>query len=492
MVQGPGGADDTKDISDGRGGYFSGKGCSVTDLISMTAVEAVESLRSGDTQPVDFIDAAYDRIAAVDGPVNALPTLCPDRAKAAATKPGLKDTLLGGLPVAVKDLNEVAGVRTTFGSPIFADHVPDRSDIFVETIEERGGITIAKSNTPEFGAGANTFNEVFGKTRNPWNTDLTCGGSSGGSAVALAAGMTWLATGSDLGGSLRTPASFCNIVGFRPSPGTVARSSSTSPFDHLSVQGPMARTVEDVALFLDAMAGQHIEDPISRPAPATSYLEQVRAPRAPKRVALAPNLGFLQVDPRVADIIKGAGSIFEGMGAVVEEACPDLTDTPDIFQTMRAVIFVAGHALDLENHRDKLKPDVVWNIEKGMALTADDIGKAERARAALYARVAAFFGDYDLLACPTAIVPPFDVDQRYVAEVNGHKFDNYVDWLAMSFAITCTSCPTISVPCGFTEDGLPVGIQLVGRPRGDGDLLGMAHLFQQASGISTKPIDPKG
>ena len=298
MVQGPDGTDDTKDISGGRDGYFSGKGCSVTDLISMTAVEAVESLRKGDTQPADFIDAAYDRIAAVDGPVNALPTLCPDRAKAAANKPGLRDTLLAGLPIAVKDLNETAGVRTTFGSPIFADYVPERSDIFVETIEERGGITIAKSNTPEFGAGANTFNEVFGKTRNPWNTALTCGGSSGGSAVALATGMSWLATGSDLGGSLRTPASFCGIVGFRPSPGTVARSSSTSPFDHLSVQGPMARTVEDVALFLDAMAGQHIEDPISRPAPATPYLDQVRSPHAPKRVAMAPDLGFLQVDPR--------------------------------------------------------------------------------------------------------------------------------------------------------------------------------------------------
>lgn len=463
----------------------------MSDLVSMTAVEAVDSLHKGETQPADFVDAAYDRIAKVDGPVNAMVTLCPDRARKAAKNPSLKDSLLGGLPVAVKDLNDVAGVRTTYGSPIFADHVPKRSDIFVETIEARGGITIGKSNTPEFGAGANTFNEVFGKTRNPWNTEKTCGGSSGGSAVALATGMTWLATGSDLGGSLRTPAGFCNVVGFRPSPGTVARSSAATPFDHLSVQGPMARTVEDVALFLDAMAGQHKEDPISRPAPATPYLQQVRNPKAPKRVALSPDLGFLQVDPRVTEIVSGAASLFEGMGARVDQACPDLTDTPDIFQTMRAVGFVAGHALDLQNHRDKLKPDVIWNIEKGMALTADDIGKAERARAALYGRVVAFFEEYDLLACATAIVPPFDVDQRYVAEVNGHRFENYVDWLAMSFAITCTSCPTISVPCGFTTDGLPVGIQLVGRPRGDGELLGMAHLFQQASGISTKPIEPK-
>ena len=463
----------------------------MTELTQITAVEAVDLLKAGKASPSDMVSAALDRIEAVNDAVNALPTLCGARALSAAAAAQPEDLPLGGLPVAVKDLNDVAGVRTTYGSPIFADHVPDRSDIMVERLEARGGIPLAKSNTPEFGAGANTFNEVFGKTRNPWNTALTCGGSSGGSAVALATGMVWLATGSDLGGSLRTPASFCGVVGMRPSPGTVPRSDSTTPFDMLSVQGPMARTVEDVALFLDALAGQHPEDPISRPAPETPFLDAARAGVAPRRVAFSPDLGFLPVDRRVRDTVSSAVRLFEDMGAEVETACPDLSDTPDIFQTLRAALFTASHAPDLERHRDKLKPDVIWNIEKGLALTGDEIGRAERGRARLYADVATFFQTYDLLVCPTALVPPFDVDQRYVEEVDGHRFDNYVDWLGITYAITCTSCPAISVPCGFTEDGLPVGVQLVGPPRSDSTLLGYARLFQEATALPNAPIDPR-
>jgi len=464
----------------------------MSDLTELSAVEAVAAVKNREASPSDLVNAALARIEAVNEPVNALPTVCADRARAAAESVDVGAAPLAGLPIAVKDLNDVAGVRTTYGSPIYADHVPERSDIMVEGLEAQGAIPLAKSNTPEFGAGANTFNEVFGKTRNPWNTALTCGGSSGGSAVALATGMVWLATGSDLGGSLRTPASFSGVVGMRPSPGIVARSSATASYDMLSVQGPMARTVEDVALMLDAMAGQHGEDPISRPAPVTSYLATAQAAARPAKVAFSPDLGFLPVDRRVREVVAGAVRRFEELGATVEEACPDLSDTPDIFQTLRAALFATGHASDLENHRDKLKPDVVWNIEKGLALSADDIGRAERGRSALYARVAKFFEEYDLLACPTALVPPFDVDQRYVEEIDGHRFDNYVDWLGVTYAITCTSCPAISVPCGMTEDGLPVGIQLVGRPRGDAELLGFANLFQKATGISTKPIEPRG
>ena len=464
----------------------------MAELTDLTAVEAVAALKNSDASPLELVDAALARIEAVNGPVNALPTLCPERARASARAHEDGTSLLGGLPIAVKDLNDVAGVRTTYGSPVYTDHVPQRSDIMVETLEDRGAITLAKSNTPEFGAGANTFNEVFGKTRNPWNTALTCGGSSGGSAVALATGMVWLATGSDLGGSLRTPASFSGIVGMRPSPGTVARSSATTSYDMLSVQGPMGRTVEDVALMLDAMAGRHAEDPISRAAPPASYLSAAQTAAKPARVAFSPDLGFLPVDRRVREAVTAAVRWFEDIGATVEEACPDLSDTPDIFQTLRAALFATGHASDLEHHREKLKPDVVWNIEKGLALSAEEIGKAERGRTALYARIAAFFQDYDLLACPTALVPPFDVDQRYVEEVDGHRFDNYVDWLGITYAITCTSCPAISVPCGTTEDGLPIGIQLVGRPHGDAELLGFANLFQNATGISTKPIAPRG
>lgn len=462
----------------------------LTELTELTAVDAVAVLKSKDASPRDFVEAALTRIEAVDGPVNALPTLCADRARDTADRADA-GSILAGLPVVVKDLNDVAGVRTTYGSPAYTDHVPERSDIMVERLEQNGAVPIAKSNTPEFGAGANTFNEVFGKTRNPWNTALTCGGSSGGSAVALSTGMAWLATGSDLGGSLRTPASFCGVVGMRPSPGTVARSSGTAPYDMLSVQGPMGRTVEDVALMLDAMSGRHAEDPISQPAPETSFLSVAQNPKKPARIAFSPDLGFLPVDAQVRSAVTAAMRYFQSMGVEVEETCPDFSDTPQIFQTLRASLFAAGHADDLENHREKLKSDVVWNIEKGLALSAGDIGKAERGRAALYARMVRFFEQYDILACPTALVPPFDVDQRYVEEIEGHRFDNYVDWLGITYAITCTSCPAISVPCGFTESGIPIGLQLVGRPRGDAELLGFASLFQKETGLSTDPIDPR-
>lgn len=461
----------------------------MSSLTDLSAVEVRDLLKEGEVTPGELVDAAYQRIEAVDGPVNAMVTLCPDRARKKAADPSLKDTLLAGVPVAIKDLSEVEGVRTTWGSPIYRDFVPEKSALTVETLEGRGAVVIGKSNTPEFGAGAQTFNEVFGKTRNPWNTSLTCAGSSGGSAVALATGMTWLASGSDLGGSLRTPASFCGVVGMRPSPGTVARTTNT-PFDTLSVNGPMARTVEDTALMLDAMAGLNPRDPLSRPLPGTSFLDTAREARAPRRVGWSPDLGFLPVDPRVARVSEAALAYFRDMGTEVAECSIDFSPSKEIFQTLRAASFAANHAPKLREYRDLLKPDVVWNIEKGLSLTADDIGRAERLRGELYQTVAGFFGDHDLIVCPVAIVPPFDVDTRYIDEVNGVKFDNYIDWLGMAYGITVTSLPAISVPCGFTDDGLPVGLQLVGRPRGDAELLNFANAFQKATGLSTKPISP--
>ncbi len=471
----------------------------MSELVRMSAREAVRRLRAREITPLELIDAAVERIEAVEPQVNALPTLCVERAREQAARvhaQGEPDDAgpgwLAGLPIAVKDLTEVAGVRTTFGSPIFADNVPARSAITVEILEGNGAVPIAKSNTPEFGAGANTFNEVFGKTLNPWNTALTCGGSSGGSAVALATGEAWLATGSDLGGSLRTPASFCSVVGLRPSPGRVARGPAGMPFATLAVEGPMGRDVRDVALMLDAMAGAHAEDPIALEAPGTSFQATVAAPRAPTRVAFSPDLGIVPVDTEVKDICRAGAARFAELGAIVEDACPDFQDAGDIFQTLRAAKFVAERRPLLDKHRDMLKPDVIWNIERGLGLTADEIGRAEQARGALYHRVAAFFGTHDILACPAAIVPPFDVNTRYVEEVEGHKFDNYVDWLLISSAITLTSCAAISLPCGFTASGRPVGLQLVGRPRGEAALLGAAALFEDMMGIAGQlPIDPR-
>ncbi|MGE0722923.1 MAG: amidase [Alphaproteobacteria bacterium] len=470
----------------------------LTDLTRMSAVEAVGRLRRREIAPGEMIAAALARIEEVEPAINALPTRCGERARAAAAALARKADAdraspgwLAGLPVAVKDLLDVAGVRSTQGSPIFADRVPERSDICVEMVERRGGVVLAKANTPEFGAGANTFNAVFGKTRNPWNTSLTCGGSSGGSAAALATGEVWLATGSDLGGSLRIPASFCGVVGLRPAPGRVAHGPTANMADDLAVDGPMGRTVADVALMLDAMAGPHPRDPMSLP-PANSFQAAAASGRRPPRVAFSPDLGFLPVHPEVAAVAAGAARRFEAMGVPVDLACPDLTDAMEIFQTLRALFFVTDKAPLLASHREQLKPDVIWNIEKGMRLDADAIGKAVRARAALLERVGRFFQVYDLLLTPAVIVPPFDVDIVSVRKVGDREFDNYIDWLAITYAITLTRCPALSLPAGFLADGRPVGLQMVGRPNGEAGLLAAAAGLEEALALGTAtPIDPR-
>jgi amidase len=471
----------------------------MNDLVKLSARTMVDLLRKHEITPVEAVDAAIDRIAQVEGAVNALPTVAAERAHAHAwtlMKIGQPEGVpprgyLYGLPVAIKDLKDVEGVRSTKGSPIFANHIPDKSDYLVENIEAHGGIVLAKSNTPEFGAGANTFNEVFGKTRNPWDTSKTCGGSSGGSAVALATGEVWLATGSDLGGSLRIPASFCSVVGMRPSPGRVPHGPKDIPFATLSVEGPMARTVGDLALFLDTQAHQAGIDPLSMPAPATSFVEAVDQPIAPGRIAYTPDLGIAPVDAEVASICAAAAKRFEQVGALIDEATIDFQDSEEIFQTLRAAQYAAQFDQLLKDHRDQLKPEVVWNVEKGQALTAAEINKAELARGALYNHTTAFFETYDLLVSPTVLVPPFDINERYVAEAGGRKFDNYVTWLMMSFALTLTACPSISVPCGFTSAGLPVGLQITAPRAGEAALLSAAVLLERELNLKpSMPIDP--
>jgi amidase len=465
-----------------------------SSLIAMTAGEVVTLLRNGEVSPLDCVDALAHRIAAVDPAVNALPTLCLDRARDHARRlqdrPVAERGLLAGLPVPIKDLTEVAGVRTTFGSPIYADYVPAANDIMVDTLEANGGVVYAKSNTPEFGAGGNTFNEVFGATRNPWNTDLSAAGSSGGAAVALATGMAWAAHGSDMGGSLRNPASFCGVVGFRPSPGRVASNPGFKIDRLLGVQGPMARTVEDAALLLDAMAGESPADPISLPRTG-SFLGAARSGWRPKRVAFSADLGITPVDPEVAAICRAAALRFGELGAEVEEAHPDLSEAHDAFHVLRAMSFAIAHAEKLERHRDKLKPELAWNIEQGLACTMADVARAERQRAAMLRRMNAFFDDYDLLLCPSTIVAAFPVEQRYVAECAGRSFSNYVEWLAIAYAITLTTAPALSLPCGFTADGRPVGLQIVARPRHDGTALAGGRALERVLGLGDKPIDPR-
>jgi amidase len=465
------------------------------ELFRLTAREAARLLRRRELSPVDLVRASLARIEATDGALNAMPTRCADRALAharrleSAAAPATNGAgWLGGIPIAVKDLNDVEGVRTTYGSPIFAEHVPDGSDAMVRTLEANGAIVVGKANTPEFGHGANTFNEVFGKTRNPWDTAMTCGGSSGGSAVAVATGQVWLATGSDLGCSLRTPAAFCSVVGLRPSPGRVARSRLRLPFDDLWVQGPMARNVGDVALMLDAMAGAHPEDPLSIPAPQTPFADAVERPVAPRRVAYSRDLGGLTpVAGEIAQICAAAAARFAEVGAVVEEACPDLRDARAIFKVLRANQLVGDLGPIADAHRDRMRKELLWNIDLGRQMTAFEIAEAERRRGELYGRAAAFFRDYDLLITPAAIVAPFDVEIRALGEVEGVKLDNYYEW----YAIALTSLPALSLPCGFTKAGLPVALQLVGSPRGEARLIAAAQLMEQVFGIASRlPIDP--
>jgi amidase len=466
------------------------------ELIRESACTIVDRLRAGEVTPLDLLDMLEKRIAEIDGKVNALPTLCFDRARAHAKdlmkKPAGARGLLAGLPLPIKDLTDVGGVLTTQGSPIYKDRVPARSDVLVEHLEQNGGVIFAKSNTPEFGAGANTFNEVFGATRNPWDTSRSAAGSSGGAAVALATGMAWLAHGSDMGGSLRNPASFCGIVGLRPSIGRVAHTPQFKVDRTLGVQGPMARNVEDLALLLDAMSGEHPADPLSLPKLPASFLSAARSDSKPKRVAYSTDLGITPVDPEVASITRKAAQRFAEAGAIVEETHPDLREAHECFHVLRAFDFAVSKAALLRNHRDLLKPEVIWNIEEGLKLSVEKLERAEAQRIAMAGRALEFFETYDLLLTPATIVAPFPVENRYVAECAGKTFDNYVEWLGIVYAITLACCPALSLPCGFTTSGLPVGLQMVGPPRGEAQLLAGAKLLEDILGVrGTTPIDPR-
>ena len=459
-------------------------------IIGTTARGLLAALQAGELTLVEVLDALERRVREVEPALNALPTLCFERAREAAARPGARRGTLGGLPVAIKDLAMVAGVRSTRGSAIYADHVPAASDHVVERIERAGGIVYAKSNTPEFGAGASTFNEVFGRTANPWNTGRSPAGSSGGAAAALASGAAWLAHGSDMGGSLRNPASFCGVVGLRPSPGRVPSGPAPDPFETLGVEGPMARNLGDLGLFLDALAGPDPREPQAQPCNG-GFRAAAEAPRVPRRVAFSRSLGISPVDPEIAAVCEAAAQRLEGLGAVVEAAEPDFTDAMEAFQTLRGVAYATVHARHYAEHRERLKPDVGWNIEKGQAVTGAEIARANAIRARMVAEAARFFETYDLLLCPTTIVPPFPVDRRTVTECAGVVFETYIDWLAIVSAVTLTSAPALSLPCGFTGDGLPVGLQMIAPFRAEARLLSHAAALEAELDLALGPIDPR-
>ena len=463
-----------------------------SDLISLSARAVRDLLKDRQVTPLELLEALETRITEVNGAVNALPTLCFERARTRAREQDFSTLPLAGIPVVIKDLLTVSGVRTTFGSMAYRDHVPQSSDLLVERIEAAGGIVYAKSNTPEFGAGANTFNDVFGFTRNPWNTALSAAGSSGGSAVALATGMAWLATGSDLGGSLRNPASFCSIVGFRPSQGRIAADPGETAFNRMSMEGPMARNVVDAAMLLDVMAGYDSRDPMSLDNPAESFEEATTQQRVPPRIAFSPNLGVTPVDPEVAQICEQAAKRFKEIGAHVEEAHPDFSGLQEVFQVHRALSYGTSLGPELEANREVFKPEIVWNVEKGLALTGQEIMDAMVARSKIYQRANEFFSTYDLVLTPATVVPPYPVEQRFVERVGDHEFSNYIEWCSIAYAFTVIGAPAISIPCGFTQNGLPVGLQIAAPARQEARLLSAASALENLLRLSDQlPIEPR-
>ncbi|MEV8631466.1 amidase [Streptosporangium sp. NPDC051023] len=454
-------------------------------MFYLTAVEMLELLRTGQVSAVELLQAHLDRIEEINPRVNAIVTLTAERALAEAGEAD-RDLARGhwrgplhGLPVAHKDLTETAGIRTTYGSPLFADNVPLRDSLVVRRMREAGAITVGKTNTPEFGTGSHTVNELFGVTRNPYDLSRSAGGSSGGAAAALAAGMVPLADGSDMGGSLRNPASFCNVVGLRPTPGRVPSPSPTAAWFTLGVPGPMARTVADLALLMSVLSGFDAASPLSIPQSGAVFAEPLETDLTGLRVAWSPDLGELPVDVETARVTADAPAVLAGLGARVEQVRLDLSDAEEAFRIYRAWYYALSYS---GMPQDRLGANVRWNVEQGLGLTGADLARAERLRSGLYRRMDRFFGAHDFLLAPVSQVPPFPVGEPYVSEINGEPLPDYLAWMRSAYWISVLHAPAISVPCGFTRDGLPVGVQIVGRPFDDLGVLRLAHAFERATG----------
>ncbi len=459
------------------------------ELWRRSAVDLAALLAAGSVSAREVLDAHLVRIEQVNPTINAVVTLSVERAVADATRADeayAQRRHLGplhGLPIAHKDLAMTAGIRTTLGSPIFADQVPDDDELIIARLRAAGCVTVGKTNTPEFGAGSHTFNEVFGVTRNPYDPSRSAGGSSGGAAAALAAGMVPLADGSDLGGSLRNPASFCNVVGLRPTPGTVPSWPNSDPLDPLSTDGPMARCAADVALLLGVIAGPHPHVPMRG---AVGPFEPLERSLNGLRVAWGPSAAGLPIDLEVRGALAEVPGRFISHGCVVDEAFPDLTGASEIFQTLRAVVFERGLGQLYDDRGAELKDTVRWNVELARTLTAADVGRAVRERSLLQQRVHAFFERFDVLALPTVQVVPFPVEFDWVREIDGVPMTNYLEWMRSCTDITVTGCPAMSVPGGYTASGLPVGLQLVARPGAELLLLQVAHALDGDGVVSRR------
>jgi amidase len=454
----------------------------VGELWQRSAVELQALLAQRQVSAVEVVTAFLERIEAVNPSVNAIVTIVPERALAEAAEADRSRAPrpLHGLPIAVKDLVDTAGIRTTYGSPLYRDHVPETDAPLVRRLRAAGAIVVGKTNTPEFGAGSHTFNPLFGVTRNPYDLTRTAGGSSGGAAAAVAAGMLPFADGSDLGGSLRNPASFCNVVGLRPTPGRVPEPERDDLWDPLSVSGPIARTVADTALLLGALA-----EPAAVPLSLVPWQppDPAAAVRG-KRIAWSRDLGGLPVDPAVTAALDGARPVLEQIGCTVVDAEPELAGADEVFHVLRALGFVRRHADEVRAHRDEIKETIVWNVEQGLALDAERIARAQAMRSELFRRMSAFLEGYDALALPASLVPPFPIEQEWVTEIAGVRLDTYLDWMRACTRISVTAHPAVSIPFAFTPAGLPVGLQVVGRYGDERGLLELAAAIEAAAGAS--------
>jgi len=428
----------------------------------------------------EVMQAFVAQIERVNPKVNAIVTFLPEQALKAAKSLDRQKRKppLAGLPIAHKDLVPTKGVRTTFGSLIYQDHIPKQDHLLVERLSAAGAILIGKTNTPEFGSGSQTFNKVFGATRNPYDLSRTCGGSSGGGAAAVACGMLPFADGSDLAASLRNPGNYCNVVGFRPTPGRVPNWPADNAWDTLPVIGPLARTVEDAAFLLSAMAGPDARAPVSIAQPGEIFRKSLKRSFKKVRIAWSRDLGGLPVDPQVTAVLEAQKKVLEELGCVIEQAQPDFSGATEAFETQRALAYLQRFGGLLAQHRDKLKDDVIWNIEQGKKLTPEQIARAAALRTELFHRMRIFLERYEFLLCPVNQLPPFPVELEWPREIAGVKLDNYLDWMKSSYYITITSHPAVSVPAGFTPEGLPVGLQIVGRYRDDFGVLQLAHAFE--------------
>jgi len=457
----------------------------VPEVCLLTATEMRRELDAKRISAVELLEAHLEVIERLNPQVNAIVTLDGDGAMAAAREADRRQArgeppgLLHGLPVAHKDFLPTAGVRTTFGSPIMADHVPTQDALVVARLKAAGAVSVGKTNTPEWAAGSNCMNPVFGATRNPYDLALTPGGSSGGSAAALACSMVALADGTDMGGSLRNPASFCNVVGLRSSPGRVPIYPSPLPWHPYTIHGAMARTVADLALAMRAIAGPDDRSPIALPESGELFAASLERDLSGVRVAWSRRLGELPVEPQVTSAVDAQRPVFAELGCRVDDVEPDFSGADEAFRAWRAWIFEALLGDHLDQHRDMLGTSVVWNVEQGRRLTGPQLAAAERIRAELYQRVLGLFDRYDYLVAPVVQVLPFAAELEYPLEIEGVAMDTYIDWMKSCYFISAVGLPAMSVPAGFTADGLPVGLQVIGRPRDELGIMQVAHAFER-------------